>query len=346
LRQTKVAVVLAALLLAFGAAGCADKAFEEDHGPPPPASPGLGVWIVSARSIWHTANGGADWEQQLEQAPRTLTGIAFADGKHGWAVGTKGLILATSDGGRTWNAQTSTGPHLWHVTCVDAKHVWAIGPHGALLRSSNGGSTWRTDEIAGVDMVDSGGGGITFADASHGWIATGDAVRASSDGGATWAVQYQRKGIRLRGVACSDSEHVWAVGTRGGFDGQPVVIATTDGGATWTDQHVGRPGLTYGNFALSSVACSGDRLVWAGSNSQHLFALTRDGGRTWRVEELPDSASVYAMAAVDAEHVILTTNGQPVLFSGDAGLTWNASGRSGWLEDAAHGVAALWTEAE
>jgi hypothetical protein len=35
-----------------------------------------------------------------------LGGVAFADTTHGWAVGDGGTILATPDGGKTWDRQT------------------------------------------------------------------------------------------------------------------------------------------------------------------------------------------------------------------------------------------------
>ena len=334
----KALVVLAALMFGLTVSACADRAFIDEHGSPPPATPDLDAWIVSGRTIWHTADGGAGWTRQLDAAPRHLVGIAFADASHGWAVGTRGLILATTDGGTSWHAQASSGPHLWQVTCVDARHVWAIGPSGQLVSTVDGGANWRTQTLRGVANSISGGIGLAFADARHGWVAAGHVILSTSDGGGTWAVQHRPRGQWLAAVTCADALRAWAVGNVGGD--QPLVLATTDGGVTWRRQHVGRPGVTYGNFALSAVACSGDRLAWAASSSQQLIALTGDGGRTWKVEPLSGS-SVYAMAAANADHVVLTTNGQPVLFSGDGGLTWGASGRTGWLDETAQGVAAI-----
>ncbi|MDQ6964539.1 MAG: hypothetical protein Q9M13_06425, partial [Mariprofundales bacterium] len=50
----------------------------------------------------------------------------------GWAVGQKGLIRHTTDGGTTWTAQTlpidlSNGGVLLDVYAVDVSHVWAVG---------------------------------------------------------------------------------------------------------------------------------------------------------------------------------------------------------------------------
>ena len=281
----KALVILGALALTFGTTACADRVFIAEHGSPPPATPGLDAWLVSGRTIWHTADGGAGWTRQLEGAPRHLVGVAFADASHGWAVGTHGLVLATTDGGASWQTQASVGPNLWHVACVDARHAWAIGPAGQLVSTTDGGASWRTRLVPGVANSTPGDVGLAFADARHGWVAAGHVILSTPDGGATWTVQRRRPGEWLAAVACSDARHAWAVGNAGGD--QPLVLATSDGGATWQRQHVGRPDLVYGNFALSTVACSGDRLAWAASSSQHLLSLTRDGGRSWRVSACP-----------------------------------------------------------
>ena len=47
---------------------------------------------------------------------------------HGWAVGSSGTIVATSDGGAHWQVQTSgTDADLSAVAFPDATHGWAVG---------------------------------------------------------------------------------------------------------------------------------------------------------------------------------------------------------------------------
>ena len=41
---------------------------------------------------------GNKWKTSIES---TLTDIYFYDKKHGWAVGQEGMIVGTSDGGKT-----------------------------------------------------------------------------------------------------------------------------------------------------------------------------------------------------------------------------------------------------
>ncbi|MDX8413081.1 MAG: hypothetical protein R8J85_03245, partial [Mariprofundales bacterium] len=75
-------------------------------------------------------------ERSLDQ--QNLSGGFFEaismlpNGLEGWAVGQRGLVQHTSDGGVTWTTQTlpmdiSNGGALVDVQAVDASHVWAVG---------------------------------------------------------------------------------------------------------------------------------------------------------------------------------------------------------------------------
>jgi photosystem II stability/assembly factor-like uncharacterized protein len=73
----------------------------------------------------------------------SLFGLAMLESGHGYAVGQRGTVLATDDGGTSWR-EVATDP------AAILTGVWA-GPSGALVvtgidtvRSSNdGGATWR-----------------------------------------------------------------------------------------------------------------------------------------------------------------------------------------------------------
>lgn len=53
-----------------------------------------------------SADNGRTWQQSTGVPTSvTLTKVAFADGKQGWAVGHMGVILHTADGGHTWIKQ-------------------------------------------------------------------------------------------------------------------------------------------------------------------------------------------------------------------------------------------------
>ncbi len=67
---------------------------------------GKHYWIVGRPGsvVLHSPDQGSRWELQHTGQPLPLNGVFFLDDKHGWAVGELGTIVATSDGGKTWQA--------------------------------------------------------------------------------------------------------------------------------------------------------------------------------------------------------------------------------------------------
>ena len=66
--------------------------------------------------------------------------LFFVDTRHGWIVGEDGLLLATSDGGATWERLPSgTQQDLLVVTAIDPSTVWVGGFDGGILASVTAG---------------------------------------------------------------------------------------------------------------------------------------------------------------------------------------------------------------
>lgn len=89
---------------------------------------------------------GKTWEQAIVPTQTTLTAVYFVDQQLGWAVGHDATILATTDGGKSWEIQQSL-PHiekpLLDVVFTDSKHGIAIGAYGLFYRTKDGGQTWN-----------------------------------------------------------------------------------------------------------------------------------------------------------------------------------------------------------
>ena len=86
--------------------------------------------------------------EMLEDAE--LTDICFADADQGWAVGDKGIIVHSEDGGRNWKVQPApVSCRLQSVQFLDPQIGWAVGgrvhPYthrtsGVVLRTNYGGT--------------------------------------------------------------------------------------------------------------------------------------------------------------------------------------------------------------
>ena len=270
-----------------------------------------------------SACGSGGWTVQSSSATgEGLNAVAFANASDGWAVGfTKtdgsffGTILATTNGGTTWKAQTSgaaAGTGLNAVAFANASDGWAVGfantdgsSVSTILATTDGGATWKAQKSGAVPGTALNG--VAFANASDGWaagIGTSTAglavstILATRNGGATWKVQNLGAAAAqtsLSGVACANASDGWAVGQAGGGVTNSglaagIILATTNGGATWTAQD---PDSVAAASSLQGVAFANPSDGWAvgagvGANGvapgRGIILATTDGGATWKVQ--------------------------------------------------------------
>ena len=94
------------------------------------------------------SNDGNTWQQGAVPIQETLTAVYFVDEFNGWAVGHAATILATTDGGQTWQLQQylpQIQKPLLDVLFSDKNNGIAIGAYGLFYRTSNGGETWSIE---------------------------------------------------------------------------------------------------------------------------------------------------------------------------------------------------------
>ncbi len=72
---------------------------------------GSHYWVVGrpGSAALHSDDRGQTWKVVRTGQTLPLHGIYFTDEQHGWAVGELGTITATTDGGKTWQAQQRGG---------------------------------------------------------------------------------------------------------------------------------------------------------------------------------------------------------------------------------------------
>lgn len=125
-------------------------------------SASIGV-VVGDRTIYFRTP--AAW-QPLART-EVLYGVYLVDDATGWAVGTGGTILKTTDGGASWTAQVSgTSATLYAVHFVDPLRGWVVGAGGTILATRDGGATWQRQEAGTSADLRS----VWFTSANEGWI--------------------------------------------------------------------------------------------------------------------------------------------------------------------------------
>ncbi len=130
------------------------------------------------------------------------------DGQHGWVVGYGGVIYATTDGGQSWQQQSSgTNRKLYRVHFVNSLTGWITGgwQDGSsflVLKTTDGGNSWQDLSFGSTcySCLD-----IYFSDEQNGWICGHDIqldphIHHTTDGGLTWVSQTVPDGSGIPGA--------------------------------------------------------------------------------------------------------------------------------------------------
>ena len=202
---------------------------------------------------------GKTWKQVPVPVNVTLTAVAFADAKNGWAVGHDAAIVHTADGGQTWTLQQfkpEKGEPLLNVFAVDATHAYGVGAYGMLLQTADGGATWSEVEAAPIredglhlnSMIRLGDGSLFVAGETG-------LVGVSADG-ATWERLPAPYEGSLFGALPRGAKGAMVFGLRGN-----VLISDDVRAGTWTPVDIGSVQSLFGGAVLPdgrSVLVGGD----------------------------------------------------------------------------------------
>ncbi len=239
------------------------------------------VYICALALLGVVSVQGATVEKARKGLRHDLFSVSFPTENDGWACGRWGMILHTSDGGKSWNRQTSNTDYtLTSISFVDPKNGWAVGDAGTILHTKDGGTTWEKQKSPVNFFLM----GVHFADPRKGW-AVGERTNIlhTTDGGQTWKVQFKDQDFVLKSVSFCNDKNGWAAGEYG------LIYGTENGGATWTKQAGGfgfseeTGDLLTGNV-LFNINAVDSKTAWAVGIDGYV-TKTADGGKTWQVIE-------------------------------------------------------------
>lgn len=263
-----------------------------------------GVAVGSGGSIMASSDAGASWQREISPTTLALLGVdvsdtaAIAVGQQGvvlvrrstdakWtvtksgtdnrlfavalnsrgsalAVGAFGTVIASRDGGETWQsvapiwknyAADGIDPHVY-AACISADGVMMIaGEFGLILRSATGGATWELlhkgdASLFAMQLRDDG---VGYAVGQSGTI-----VR-SKDRGSTWNALPPISSANLLGVHSASDGRVVVTGMRD-------MLISGDGGETWA--HVVTSDTTTSWYAGVAQASLSAPIVMVGHAGQ------------------------------------------------------------------------------
>lgn len=227
----------------------------------------------------------------------TLTAVAFADEKNGWAVGHWGVILHTADGGEHWTLQrtdTAEDRPLFSVHFFDANEGIAVGLWSLVLKTRDGGKSWAQLDLPAppeggradrnLFKVFASPKGSLFVAAERGLVLRSD------DRGQTW--QYLNTGYKgsfWSGIALADGSLIVA-GLRG------TLYRSGDDGRTWNAVPTGS------KSSLTDLVAAGNRLIGVGLDGVQIESTDQGASFTWTQRD--DRLSMTAAVAAGPEGVV------------------------------------------
>jgi len=266
-----------------------------------------------------------------EQNDARLNDVCFVSPTKGWAVGDRGVIWQTVDGGATWVlAKVPTDANLFAVSFLDENFGLAVGGRvlpfsrvgqGVILRTIDGGATWGEIATASFPILRD----VKILDASSIWLA-GDSstlypsgLFVSVDSGLEWtAVEGDRRG-GWRSILY-DPEAKAGIGTT-----TEGALQKVDGAQSEKDV------LSLGTRRVADLTFDpSSNSAWL-VGDQGLTLRSSDFGANWAQTPggLPNDAQNYfdlnSVAASDGLVGAVGTPGTLFFYSEDGGNVWNAS---------------------
>lgn len=274
------------------------------------------------------------WTRQRSGSFAWLHAVYFLDENKGWAVGGRGALLSTDDGGNVWRSRTRpVEDTLRDVYFSDEQNGWLVcersiydlktkdEPRTYLLRTTDGGESWQKVNVIGKD-VDARLVRALFTDNGRGWAFGEEGVLYTTrDGGANWERQRVPTRKLLLGGLFLNSNQGWLVGAGA------TILQTVDGGETWREGTlVGFAPTASKDEAALRVRLTATSFVnkqrgWAVGSEGRIFA-TRDGGRTWSAQMSNVGADLYDVKFLDNFEGWAAGAGGTLLHTTDGGEHW------------------------
>ncbi|MFO0877527.1 MAG: YCF48-related protein [Gemmataceae bacterium] len=328
-----IATLLTALLLGLPAQAAETPAFEDACVRAVHFFEDRQGWAVGDDGvIWHTIDGGKNWERQSSGVRASLRSVQFLDPFTGWIAGREelpgggaaGVVLYTRDGGLKWRRiLVNSLPGLHLVRFVDERTGYLAGdgsdqfPSG-VFSTTDGGKTWQP--VAGnrapswrAGDFSAEGGALAGA-----WNRLATVRRAQvfsldmdSLGGRTI------QGLQLRG------NDAVAVG-QGGL----VLLSRNTRGSSWDYARMELPGGVRESLDFQAVH-GVDEHIWVVGRPGSVALHSPDRGRTWKLVPLGQSMPLHGVFFRDAKHGWAVGELGTIVATTDGGQTWQVQRRGG-----------------
>jgi photosystem II stability/assembly factor-like uncharacterized protein len=294
-------------------------------------------WAVGdAGVIWHTINGGRDWERLAAPTQASLRSVHFLNPYVGWVAGREelpegrgstGVLLYTKDGGLKWYRLLANAlPGLSQVRFASPREGFLLGDgsdlHGSgVFRTTDAGRTWAA--VPGPR--------------SPGWLAGDfqDGKTGALVGAWGRLAKLRHETLGTADVEALQGRTLYSVGVRGNRalavgDGGAILVSRSSG-ARWgyvTPETMKLSRDVLATLDFRAVQCVGDH-AWVVGRPGSVMLHSPNLGDTWEVVRTGQNVPLNAVFFQDEQHGWAAGELGTILATNDGGKTWTVQRRGG-----------------
>jgi photosystem II stability/assembly factor-like uncharacterized protein len=302
----------------------------------------LVLTLTAVLAIFCAATPGAPWSSPPSRELHTSAReVNAADDVH-WSVQTSGTDTNLRGVSAAYISDAIAARHSGNSPDERHIAVWACGSNGVILFSSDEGKTWKRLHVAGGDALDFRGIVAldeTTAYLMSSGEGEKSRIYKTIDGGETWKLEFtdKRPTFFLDALVCRGDCYALSDPVDGKF-----VLVGAPNGENWKElAGDGMPAALPGEgaFAASGTALAMDHegeiyFGTGGGKVARMFHST-DRGKTWTVEETPIAsgnassgifsivATPWAVIAVGGDYKDPSRPYRVAAYSTDHGKTWS-----------------------
>lgn len=284
----------------------------------------LTLIFISSVFFWSQVKAQV-WIQQTSGTTASLNAVQFLDANNGYAAGTNGTVIKTTNGGVSWSpVNISTSNPVQEISFINTQDGWAaVGDNGAnwqtsgsVWKTSNGGTSWVQQTFTGSVFA---GFSVKFVNANTGWVGTahemsgGKNIYSTINAGTSWTSNPSPADwLWTFGLDFLDPNNGWAVSNN---QTNGVIFHTSNGGPNWLPQTAANLPFMYGiDFINSNIG-------FAVGNSGTIKATT-NGGTLWSNQTSSTTVQLNEVSFASATSGWVVGATGKILFTANGGNTW------------------------